>query len=118
MEQLEFQQPASAFTPLDGPSITQLTLNSSDHRRTTLQKWEPGARNSQSHPFVHSYIEEIYIVEGDLTDVTLGKTFEKGHYAYRKPGMEHGPFVSEKGCLMFIICQDVEDDGTGKGKLV
>ena len=48
------------------------------------------------------------MAEGDLADTRLGKRWEKGAYAYRKPGMEHGPFKSEKGCLMFIVCIPVE----------
>lgn len=114
MEQFEFHPSTHSrtFTPLDGPQITQLTLNATPntHRRTTLQKWEPGAVNTQTHPFVHPYVEEIYIVEGDLEDVRLGQKFEKGCYAYRKPGMEHGPFRSERGCLMFIVCLDADGD--------
>lgn len=112
MEQFEFHIPNDTqFHPLDGPHITQLTLNTtSSHRQTTLQRWAPNARNAQAHPFAHPYVEEIYIVEGDLTDLTLGKRFEKGCYAYRKPGMEHGPFWSEGGCLMFVVCLDVDKE--------
>lgn len=39
------------------------------------------------------------IVEGDEE----GEVWTTGAYAYRKPGMEHGPFRSEGGCLMFIV---------------
>jgi hypothetical protein len=60
--------------------------------------------NTPSRAFSHDYVEEIYLAEGDLTDTRLGRGWEKGAYAYRKPGMEHGPFKSEKGCLMFIVC--------------
>lgn len=120
MEQFEFHHPTQPFLPLDGPSITQLTLNANTdtHRRTTLQKWEPNAKNTQTHPFVHPYVEEIYIAEGDLTDLTSGERFEKGSYAYRKPGMEHGPFWSEGGCLMFIVCLDVDEKGAEKSEAV
>lgn len=122
MEQFEFHPSTQdrAFQPLDGTSITQLTLNAEpapSSRRTTLQRWEPGAVNSQSHAFVHDYVEEIYLVEGDLTDTRMGQKYEKGWYAYRKPGMEHGPFRSDGGCLMFIVCMDVDEQGKEKEAL-
>jgi hypothetical protein len=46
-------------------------------------------------------------VEGDLGDKRIGQTYQKGYYAYRKPGMVHGPFFSKTGCLMFITCTPV-----------
>lgn len=65
---------------------------------------------------MHDYIEEIFIIEGDFRDLKgrksgsgevvqgeEGDVWTKGSYAYRKPGMEHGPFRSEGGCLMFIV---------------
>lgn len=87
------------------PSIFELTLNEDKEngRRTLLQKWLPQTSNVQQD-FVHDYIEEIFIVEGDLADTKRGGKWGKGAYAYRKPGMSHGPFRSEEGCLMFITC--------------
>lgn len=112
MEQFEFHQAASSFRawqPLE-PGIDELVLNHdpATGRRTTLQRWQPGAVNSPARVFVHDYVEEIWMAEGDLTDLTLKQGWEKGAYAYRKPGMDHGPFRSEGGCLMFIVCIPVE----------
>lgn len=56
------------------------------------------------------------MVEGDLYDVNLQKGWEKGAYAYRKPGMWHGPFKSEGGCLMFIVCIPVDAQGREMGE--
>ncbi|RMJ07230.1 hypothetical protein BHE90_001560 [Fusarium euwallaceae] len=116
MEQFEFHPATTSYnrewTPLE-PGVDELVLNhdSQTGRRTTLQRWQPGARNQQ-HVFVHDYIEEIYLAEGDLYDLNLGQGWEKGAYAYRKPGMRHGPFRSESGCLMFIVCIPAgEEDG-------
>ncbi|KAK1218087.1 hypothetical protein PQX77_019245 [Marasmius sp. AFHP31] len=112
------------------PGITQLTLNFNPKtgRGTYLQKWEPKTSN-QIQNFVHDYIEEIFIVEGDLRDLKgrksgtgelagdgqvdegKGERWGKGSYAYRKPGMEHGPFRSEGGCLMFIVVIPVKGEG-------
>lgn len=128
MEQFEFH-PATTH-PLTNvprtwehlePGITQMTLNKdpTTGRGTYLQKWEPGTENATQN-FVHDYIEEIFLIEGDLRDLKgrksgtgdiipndKGDLWTKGSYAYRKPGMEHGPFRSEGGCLMFIICVPV-----------
>ena len=79
---------------------------------------------------MHDYDEEIIILEGDLRDLKGrksgtgdlpgvddkqgeggGEVWTKGCYAYRKPGMEHGPFRSEKGCLMFIVCLPIDRKG-------
>lgn len=116
MEQFEFhaakEHPSATWETID-TGVTQLLLNQdpSTGRRTTLQRWEPGAVNVQSHPFVHGYVEEIYMAEGDLYDTVLKQRWTAGAYAYRKPGMEHGPFQSEKGCLMFIVCIPVDWEG-------
>jgi hypothetical protein len=45
----------------------------------------------------------VYILEGSLTDLRLGETFTAGMYAYRHPGMEHGPWTSAEGVLMLVI---------------
>lgn len=119
MEQFEFhaatEHPNTSWETID-VGITQLLLNHdpSTGRRTTLQRWEAGATNAQTHPFVHDYVEEIYMAEGDLYDTVLKQRFTAGAYAYRKPGMEHGPFQSDAGCLMFIVCIPV--DGAGREK--
>lgn len=75
-------------------------------QRTLLQRHEPGTLDAKES--LHDYIEEIFIVEGDLGDKRTGEMYGKGYYAYRKPGMVHGPFYSEGGCLMFITCTPVE----------
>lgn len=131
MEQFEFHP--FAVHPINGstrewktlePGITQLTLNydPATSRGTYLQRWEPRTEN-QIQTFEHDYIEEIFIVEGDFRDLKGrasgsgeivegkgGDVWTKGSYAYRNPEMEHGPFRSETGCLMFIVCIPVEKE--------
>ena len=80
MEQFEFHEyadhpttgAARAWTELE-PGISQLTLNHNDSsgRRTVLQRWQPRTANVQQN-FVHDYVEEIFIVEGDLADTKRG----------------------------------------------
>jgi hypothetical protein len=108
------------------PGISQLTLNHdpSTGRATYLQRWSPGASN-QIQNFSHEFIEEIVVIEGDLRDLKGrrsrtgeivqgegedgdGDVWGKGAYAYREPGMNHGPFRSEEGCLMFVVVIPVE----------
>jgi hypothetical protein len=43
------------------------------------------------------------LVQGTLRDETLGQEWGVGAYAYRKPGIGHGPYkAGERGCLMFV----------------
>lgn len=108
MEQFEFHDatsyPGRSWIEVE-PGIHEMILNADPktERKTLLQQWQPNTKNI-TQTFTHNYIEEVYISEGDLTDMNLQQSWEKGAYAYRKPGMKHGPFKSEKGCLMFITC--------------
>ncbi|MFE9002721.1 hypothetical protein ACFYOY_11325 [Streptomyces sp. NPDC007875] len=38
-----------------------------------------------------------------MRDLTLGRTFSRGFYACRPPGMPHGPWVTEEGVTMLVI---------------
>jgi mannose-6-phosphate isomerase-like protein (cupin superfamily) len=74
--------------------------------RTRLLRFRPGARTTV--PFAHDYWEEVYLISGDLTvgDAEHGQetqSFTSNTYACRPPGVRHGPFKSEKGCLLFEI---------------
>ena len=63
---------------------------------TRMVKIEPGAQIDQI--LSHDFFEEFYVLEGAITDKTLNKTFTKGTYAFRRPGLKHGPLVSQNGC--------------------
>ena len=74
--------------------------------RTRLLRFAPGVFTTE--PFVHEYWEEVYLVSGDLTvgNDTAGKggvSFKPNTYACRPPGAPHGPFKSEKGCMLIEI---------------
>jgi len=74
--------------------------------RTRLLRFQPGVYTTE--PFGHEYWEEVYLVEGDLTvgnDVAGkgGESFAPGTYACRSPGAVHGPFKSNRGCLLLEI---------------
>jgi hypothetical protein len=51
----------------------------------------------------HDVWEEVWILEGAITDLSLGQTFTAGMYACRPPGMPHGPWISPEGCMTFEV---------------
>lgn len=74
--------------------------------RTRLLRFDPGVFTTA--PFVHEYWEEVFLVTGDLTvgndeKGEGGEAFPPFTYACRPPGAFHGPFKSEKGCILMEI---------------
>lgn len=74
--------------------------------RTRLLRMAPGTFSTV--PFVHEYWEEVYLVSGDLivgndAEGRGGEKFTGPTYACRPPGVHHGPFRSEGGCLLLEI---------------
>ncbi len=74
--------------------------------RTRLLRFDPGVYTTA--PFVHDHWEEVYLVSGDLTvgnddKGQGGEPFTAPTYACRPPGVFHGPFKSEKGCMLYEI---------------
>lgn len=78
---------------------------------TRLARWEPGLDTTDAGVIRHDYVEEVYLLEGDLTDLTLGRTFHPGEYASRPVGMPHGPYRTEAGCTMLEIRYQTPDSG-------
>ncbi|MGE3149587.1 MAG: cupin domain-containing protein [Pseudorhodoplanes sp.] len=71
--------------------------------RTRLLRFAPGEYTTK--PFVHDYWEEVYLLSGDLTVGSDekgqgGTAYGPNTYACRPPGAYHGPFKSERGCLL------------------
>jgi len=101
------------FTPPGYPDgIQEKTLSSDldeDRKtgsRTRLLRFEPGVFTTA--PFVHDHWEEVFLVEGDLTvgndeNGKGGESFKAFTYACRPPGVFHGPFKSEGGCILYEI---------------
>lgn len=70
---------------------------------TRLLRFKPGTYTTKA--FVHDYWEEVFFLEGDLavgSDATGkgGTVFYKNTYCVRPPGVAHGPFRSDSGCLL------------------
>ncbi|OKL55535.1 hypothetical protein UA08_09194 [Talaromyces atroroseus] len=102
---------AAVWTPEEGqwysigPGIWELLLNGKreSHNKSVLQWYEPGATSVTDEVITHTYIEEVCFIEGGLEDVSLGQAWSIGAYAYRLPGMKHGPYkASPQGCLQFV----------------
>jgi hypothetical protein len=74
--------------------------------RTRLLKFPPGLYTK--NPVVHDFWEEVFLVSGDLTvgndeNGEGGAPFSAYTYAVRPPGVWHGPFKSNGGCLLLEI---------------
>lgn len=74
--------------------------------RSRLLRFDPGAYSTV--PFVHDHWEEVYLVSGTLTvgnddKGNGGEPFDAPTYACRPPGVYHGPFKSENGCMLFEL---------------
>src|SRR3984957_20789744 len=79
----EAQQPGTQEKVLSGDADDPAVL-------TRLVRWVPGLDTSGVGVITHDYVEEVYLLEGELTDLTLGRTFRAGQYASSRPGMAHG----------------------------
>jgi hypothetical protein len=81
----------------------ELDENSKRGSRTRFLRFEPGVFTTK--PFVHEYWEEVYLLSGELIvgndeQGENGTRFHQNTYACRPPGVFHGPFKSETGCLL------------------
>lgn len=102
--ELEFHLPDAPWRRPEGAAegVWEQTLAQGASSLTLLQRYEPGTDTSGAGVISHDFVEEVYLVNGDLTDLTLGLTFTAGMYASRPPGMPHGPYTSDAGCLMLV----------------
>lgn len=95
------------FTVCEGdvPQLTERILSADldGGVATRILRFEPGTDTTPNGVQVHDFWEEVYILEGSITDLRINETFTAGHYACRPPGMEHGPWVSNQGCVTFEV---------------
>ena len=107
--ELEFHAPDAPWRQPDGAAEgiweQTLTEDSDGANVTLLQRYEPGVDTTAHGVLTHTFWEEVFLVGGDLRDLTLGTTFEAGMYACRPPGMPHGPYRSDNGCTMIVNCR-------------
>ncbi|CAF0919383.1 unnamed protein product [Adineta steineri] len=101
MDNREFYIPDVPPFPLENSSkiiITQLS------EETSIQTWPPGFKTGDDI-ITHTFYEEVYLLDGSITDLSLNKTFGKGYHAWRNPQMKHGPYQADQnlGCQMLVI---------------
>lgn len=91
--------------PGPAPGLTEAILAQDGDAgvATRLLRFAPGTDTSAAGPQVHDFSEEVLILEGELHDLALGRTFTRGMYACRPPGATHGPWTSARGCLLFEV---------------
>jgi hypothetical protein len=87
------------------PKITEriLARDPATGVATRMLRYAPGADSTPMGVQSHDFWEEVYILEGSFTDLTLGQTFTAGMYACRPPGMRHGPWRTAEGVLTFEV---------------
>ncbi|GAA3806566.1 hypothetical protein GCM10022403_045790 [Streptomyces coacervatus] len=114
--QSEFHRPPAPWRQPSGAPVgvweQVLAVDPETGEATVLQRYEPGTDTSPQGTVRHDFFEEVYILDGSLTDLRLGETFTAGMYAYRHPGMEHGPWTSPEGVMMFVIRSDTSNRGS------
>lgn len=89
--------------PLPGTAEKVLSQDPDDPDvLTRLARWSPGFATSDG-VIRHGWAEEVYLLEGELYDMTLERVFHAGHFACRPPGMPHGPYRTTTGCVMLEI---------------
>ncbi len=104
MNNREFYHPDVPSFPLKESTkicITQLSPE------TSIQTWPPAFKTGDDI-ITHTFHEEVYILEGSITDLSLGETFGKRYHAWRNPQMKHGPYQADTnvGCQMLVIARD------------
>jgi hypothetical protein len=93
----------SATGGAGGPGVEEKIL-ARDHASgdvTRLLRFAAGVETRDT--ITHDFWEEVWILEGELTDLGKRQTFTAGMYACRPPGMVHGPYRVERGCTTLEI---------------
>lgn len=80
-----------------------LSIDSLTGEYTRLTRFLPGADTSRSGGKTHSYPEEVFIISGRLYDQAFDLWLEAGCYASRPPGERHGPFKTDRGCVVLEV---------------
>ena len=76
---------------------------------TRLLKFLPGTDTSEAGAQSHDHLEELWIVEGAIHDLTLDENFVAGMYANRLHHMDHGPWRAPDGAVTFEL-RDTDAD--------
>jgi hypothetical protein len=77
---------------------------------TRLLKFLPGTDTSSAGAQSHEHLEELWIVDGAIHDLTLDQNFVAGMYANRLYHMPHGPWRAPDGAITYEL-RDHDPDG-------
>jgi uncharacterized RmlC-like cupin family protein len=115
-EGLEFQACSEMSWDASNLEITSSTARSSRMRTKTLAINETTGDTtfileflpnylSGTNQITHDYWEQVYILEGEVEDLSLKTVFRTGDFAFRPPGMKHGPYAVSQNtsCKMLVI---------------
>ena len=114
-EELEFHDPSlRPWEQVNGvPGLYERIIagerGSPDHSR--MLRFDPGCVTPET--LTHDFWEEVWILTGSLRDLRLDQTFTAGMYACRPPGMPHGPWDTEEGCVTFEVRYASPERGVG-----
>lgn len=86
---------------LEGMWQKILSFDPDNGDMTRLVRFEPGLETHET--LAHDFWEEVYILEGSMTDTGKNLTMGRGYYACRPEGMLHGPYSVPTGCTMLEI---------------
>lgn len=105
MELTDVEQFAFVQVPGGADGLTEriLAADPSTGIATRMLRFAPGTDTSEAGVLRHDFWEEVYILTGELHDLTLDQVFPAGTYACRPPGMPHGPWRSDPGCVTFEV---------------
>lgn len=78
---------------------------------TRILRYEPGADSTEMGVQKHDFWEEVYIIDGSFTDLSLGQTFRAGQFACRPPGMPHGPWRTDVGVTTYEVRYPATPEG-------
>jgi hypothetical protein len=107
--EMDWEQPQTEGFPA-GAARKSLHYDEDTGAATWLLGVLPGWRETRIE--VHPVVEEAYQVQGSM-QADQG-VFSAGKYFWRPPGIPHGPFSSEMGCLtLFRTDGELETDYVG-----
>jgi hypothetical protein len=93
----------SAVAGVEGLEEIVLAKDEETGDYTRILRFAPGTDTSPLGLQKHEFWEEVWIVSGAIHDLGMDETFREGMYACRPPGMPHGPWRSDNGCVTFEV---------------
>lgn len=102
---------------IDGLFAKTLARDDTTGSYTRLLKFLPGTRTSSAGVQSHDHLEELWLVEGAIFDLTLQQNFTAGMYANRLHDMPHGPWESPGGAITFELRDNDPDHRIHKQQL-